>query len=232
MKNFKIIVLILFTIIFVSGCFNKSDDALKFKEEYEIINGKAIENTDKITRTISIDEDNPFVYKTPEDIVKAMKNNESFLVYFGFATCPWCRSVVPSLTKVAKDLEMDKIYYVDVLEIRSKLSIDKDSNITTEKEGTKEYYELLELMDNVLSDYILTNSDGNKVSMGEKRIYAPNVVSVVEGKAVKMETGISEKQIDAYMEFTEEIEKDTYNKFKSLINIVKNKNTCELNEEC
>lgn len=232
MKKLKIITLMLFTIIFITGCFNKSNDALKFKEEYETLNGKAIENTDKIIRTISVDKDNSFIYKEAKDIVDLMKNEETFLVYFGFASCPWCRSVIPSLTKASKDLEIDKIYYVDVFEIRSKLSLDKDGNISTEKEGTKEYYELLELMDNVLSDYTLANSEGTKISMGEKRIYAPNVVSVVNGKAVKMETGISEKLSDPYMELTDEIEKDSYNTFKSLIKIVLKDDTCKLNEEC
>lgn len=232
MKNLKIIILMLLTILLITGCFNKSNDALKFKEEYEVLNGNVIENSDKIIRTITIDKNNPFIYKTAEDIVKSMENNESFLVYFGFATCPWCRSVVSTLTKSAKDLELDKIYYVDVLKIRSKLSMDESGNIKTEKEGTKDYYKLLELMDSVLSDYTSTDLNGNKVSMGEKRIYAPNVVSVVEGKAVKMETGISDKLTDPYMKLTEEIEKDTYKMFKSLIKIVKNDTTCELDEKC
>lgn len=211
------LITLMFIIIFISGCFNKSNDALKFKEEHEILNGKAVENTDNFIRTLSIDKDNPFVYKTPKDIVELMKNEETFIVYFGFASCPWCRSVLPILTEVSKDLELDKIYYVNIFEIRSKLKFDDNNEIITEKEGTKEYYELLDLMDNVLNDYTLNDNNGNKVFMNEKRIYAPNIVSVVNGKAIKMESGISEYQTDAYMELTEEIKKDSYNRFENLI---------------
>ena len=58
-----------------------------------------------------------------------MDNNETFVVYFGFADCPWCRSVLPTLLDVADDLKIDKIYYVDVKEIRNKLDVDDEGNV-------------------------------------------------------------------------------------------------------
>lgn len=204
-----------------------NEDAIKFKEEYEFLNGKINESNGKEYRDISISEDNPFVYKEAGDIVEMMNNKETFAVYFGFDSCPWCRSVIPTLIEVAKDMNIEKIYYVDVKDIRDTIEIN-DGKLETTKKGTDDYYKLIELLDNVLSDYTLTDSDGNKVSTNEKRIYAPNVVVVKDGKAKKLESGISEKQTDAYMELTDEIKEDTYKKYTSVLEYMReNQNTCD-----
>ena len=231
MKN-KIIKLlvILFSITLLSGCL-KENDATKFKEEYESLNGQVI--NDKTVRSVVINFDNPFKYKEAKDIIKMMDNKESFVVYFGFAKYPWCRSVIETLIEVAKDQGLDTIYYVDVLDIRDTLKADDDNKVITDKKGTKDYYKLLEYFDNVLSEYKLTNSDGEKVETNEKRIYAPNVVSVVDGKAKELTTGISSKQDDAYMSITDEMKKETYNNFKCIIKcVLDSKNSCSIEKEC
>ena len=194
-----------------------NEDAIKFKEEYESLNGEVNEKNDKEYRELSISKDNPFIYKEADDIVEMINNEATFAVYFGFNSCPWCRSVIPTLIEVAKDTEIEKIYYVDVKEIRDTIEINDNGELETTKEGTDGYYKLIELLGDVLSDYTLTDSDGNKISANEKRIYAPNVVIVVDGKAEKMESGISDKQIDGYMELTDEIKEDTYNKFENIL---------------
>lgn len=190
-----------------------STDAMKFKEEYESYNQTLNTNGQEI-RAITISKNNPFIYKEASDIVDMIQNKETFVVYFGFPTCPWCRSVLPTLVEVAKDLKINTIYYVDILDIRDTISLGEDNKPITNKEGTDAYYELIDLLSNVLSDYSLTDSDGNKVLTGEKRIMAPNIVNIVKGKAISMTTGISNKQTNAYMELTDEMLKETYQKFK------------------
>lgn len=181
---------------------------------------------------MEIPSENPFVYATEADIVNKMDNGESFVVYFGFARCPWCRSVLPTLIEVGKDLGIDKIYYVDVSEIRDTLDVDDDGKVVTVKEGSEGYLALLEKLDGVLDDYTLIVDD-EEIETGEKRIYAPNVISVVNGKAKELETGISEKQDDAYMELTDEMKEETYNKFKCSINcVLKSKNSCSSKNAC
>ena len=231
MKNrvFKLLVII-FSLSLLVGCGTKSD-ASKFKEEYESLNGQTI--NDKTVRSITISEDNPFVYKEAKDIITMMDNKESFVVYFGFAKCPWCRSVLETLIKVAKDNGLDKIYYVDVLNIRDTLEVDENGNVITKENGSEDYYKLLEYFDEVLSEYKLTDSNGDKVEANEKRIYAPNVVSVVEGKAKELTTGISSEQTDAYMKLTDEMKDETYNNFKCIIKcVLESKNTCSIQKEC
>ena len=88
---------------------------------------------------------------------------------------------------------------------------------TQTKEGTKGYMALIERMQDVLSDYTLTNSEDEKVEVGEKRIYAPNIVTVVEGEVIALETGISEYQDDAYMELTKEMKEDSYDKLYKIL---------------
>lgn len=223
MKKTLIFLLLTTIILNMTGCSSSNKgiktDALKFKEEYEKLNGEK-NSTGKEYRTLSIPEDNPFIYKSASDVVEMINNKETFAVYFGFDSCPWCRSVIPTLIEVAKDNNIEKIYYVDVKDIRDTIEINEDGQLETTKEGTVAYYELLELLDKVLNDYSLIDSDNKEVSTDEKRIYAPNIVIIVDGKAKKLESGISQKQIDGYMELTDEIKEDTYNKFNQALQIM------------
>jgi predicted bacteriocin transport accessory protein len=161
-----------------------------------------------------------------------MDNKETFIVYFGFSTCPWCRSIIEELIKCAKDSKVDKIYYVDVLDIRDTKEIDEEGNIKTTKEGTKGYKELIDKMSNVLSDYTTTTEEGEEISLEEKRIYAPNVIAVVNGKATKLEEGISEELKDPYMELTEEMKKYTYNSFKCIFKCLEEAETVCTSKAC
>ena len=231
MKKLLTVLLAVVLVFTLTACENvdKSSDAYQFKEEYESLNGEDNGNG-KTIRTVSIDVDNPFVYQTSEEIVERMNNHESFVVYFGFAKCPWCRSMIEQFIKSAKDNNIDKVYYVDVLEIRDTYQINDEGEVVLTKEGTEGYMSLIEKMGNVLSDYTLTNENNEKVEVGEKRIYAPNVVAVVNGKAEKMVEGISEKLEDPYSELTEEMKKESYNSFKCIWTCIEEgSNTCQKN---
>lgn len=225
---------IMFTVIAIT---KKNDninkDAIKFKEDYEAYNGKKNQN-DKEYRSVNIDKNNPFIYKTEDEIATMIENKETFIVYFGFNTCPWCRSVIETLIEVSKKENINKIYYVNVRpngeDIRDTITVKEDGTYEKAKEGTKGYNKLLNLLNNVLSDYNLKDSEGNKIDVLEKRIYAPNVISIVKGKATKLETGISEKQVDAYQDLTDEMKNETYSKFESVLKQIKT--SCDEKEPC
>lgn len=208
-------------------------DAIKFKREYESLNDTIRENTDKKMRSISIPEDNPFVYKEAKDIIEMINNKESFIVYFGFSDCPWCRSMVPSLIDVARDYKVSKIYYVDVKSIRDVIELNADKKLVTTKEGTEDYYKLVKLLSNVLEDYNLKDEKNKPISTGKKRIYAPNIVTVIEGSAKEMTSAISSLQKDAYMEISEDMKIDMYNKIKCMVTCLNDsKNTCSIKSSC
>ena len=211
MKKYLIIGLLFVLCLGLGGCGEKSD-AVKFKEEYEAVNGQKSGNN--IIRTLDIVEDNPFIYKNAQDIVEAINNDETFVVYFGFATCPWCRSVLPYLIKTAKENNIEKIYYVDVKEIRDTIAFDDETQeFKTTKEGDKGYMKLTELLS------------------GTKRIYAPNIVVVERGIPIGMASGISDYLNDPYMELTKEITDDTENKFNELFDLL-NHGVCTKEEGC
>lgn len=219
MKKVILSLLIVLSIFTLSSCGTKEEkntDAIKFKEEYEKLNGE--KNRNGVTyREVEIDEDNPFVFVTAEEIQEKIDNKETFAVYFGFNSCPWCRSIITTLIEVADDLDIDKIYYVDVLDIRDTYELNSKNKPEKAKDGSKGYNELIKSLESVLSDYTLTTEKGKNVQVGEKRIYAPNLVSVVDGKAQKLNTGISEMQTDSMMELTDEMKKDTYDQFKCVL---------------
>ena len=67
MKKYLYIALCLLIILPLTGCKkekeNLSTDAIKFKEEYESLNGTT-SSSGKTIRTININKDNPIIYKT------------------------------------------------------------------------------------------------------------------------------------------------------------------------
>lgn len=233
-KKILIMLMLSVSLFALAGCGKEEHeltDAQKFKEEYESINGTTREKDGQTIRSIEIPEENPFVYKEASDIVKMIENKETFAVYFGFSDCPWCRSVVPTLIEVANDLNLDTIYYVDVKTIRDTLEIDKNGNVQTKEEGSAAYYQLLELLKDVLSDYNLKDADGKSVETNEKRIGAPNVIAIVNGEARELETGISDEQKNGYQKLTDAMKKETYEKFKCVLKCVVEANkSCSYNE--
>ena len=235
-KLFMIIVTVLAAIVLVLNIQkvisnNSQTDGITFKEEYEKLNGKKNDQGKKY-REITIDSKNKMVYKTTEEVLNLIDKKKSFVLYFGFDTCPWCRSVVPTLASISKELNQE-VYYIDVKDIRDTFELDDDNKPKLVKKGSKDYSKLLEKLEPVLEDYTLTDSDNNEIKVGEKRIYAPSIVSVIDGKAKELTTGISDKQTDGYMKLTKEMEKDTYNKIKKVLKQVSDKNnTCYLDKGC
>lgn len=210
----KKIVLIIIILVFAGLLFQglylldknkKQTDAYKFKEEYESLNGEKSQSG-KLYRSLNISSSNKMKYSSAKEIVEKINNDESFIVYFGFAKCPWCRSMIENLLSLAKEYDVD-IYYVDVLEIRDTMEV-VDGKVKTTKEGDKNYMKLLDLLSDVLSDYSL-EVDGVKYETNEKRIYAPNVVTVVQGKAEKMNEGISKDLKDPYGKITDKMKKES-----------------------
>jgi len=204
---------------------DKTSDAYKFKNEYESINNKDNGHGNKY-RELSIPDDNPFVYATCDDIVEKINNKETFVVYFGFKECPWCRSILTELINVAKDKEIDTIYYVDIKDVRDVKEY-VDGEIKTTKEGDRYYIELISLLDKVLDEYTLKTDEG-EVSTGEKRIYAPNIIAIGEGVPIQMETGISDELKDPYGKLTKKVKKYAYNQFKCVLECIEEESlVCE-----
>lgn len=106
-----------------------------------------------------VKKDNVFVYRTIEETNKILENGTG-LIYIGFPECPWCQKYVTFIDEVAHENEIEKIYYLNVLNDR--------------KENTTEYQKLVKLLDKNLQ----FDDEGNR------RVYVPAVIAVKDGKIV------------------------------------------------
>ena len=211
------ILIMAFLMIIVTGCKDsKENDAIKFKEEYESLNGVETSTASQKYRTITISEENPFKYVELDEINRKIENKETFIVYFGANWSPWCRSVLPTFIEESKENKIDTIYYVNVRpendiekDIRDIYSLDESDKPYISHKGTSAYHKFLTYASDVLSDY---SSNGVKVE-GVKRVGAPNFIIVNNGKVVEKINGISSKQDNAYAELNDEIIKDMQETF-------------------
>lgn len=212
----------------------KKTDAYKFKVEYETLNNQD-NGYGKKYRELTINKKNRMKYSTAKEIVEKTENKETFIVYFGFSKCPWCRSMIENLIDLSIENKID-IYYVDVLDIRDTIEY-KDGEYKTTKEGDKYYMKLIDLYANVLDDYTIKLPEGENPSMDdsfipEKRIYAPNVIAVVNGEAKEKVEGISEKLEDPYGEITEEMKKASIKQLKCIFKCINEASICTGPSSC
>lgn len=198
-ENMKKAVLILIIIVsIVSGC-NKEEkkktDAIIFKEEYETLNGKTIENN--TYQKVSIPEDNAIQYSNIEEVLHLLKEGTA-IIYFGAPDDFLSRSIIETLLNTANMVGIETIYYLNATEIRDTKHLDINGEIVTEKEGTKEYYQLLDVLEPHLPIY-----EGLK-NETIKRLYFPTIVFVKDGEII----GCHTRKANPNTDLTKEEEKE------------------------
>ena len=113
----------------------------------------------KFASEYPVSEDNVFVYRSLEEINKILKNGTG-IIFLGFPECPWCRGYAPVINEIAKQEKLEKVYYF---------------NIKKDREDNSELYqETVKL----LGDNLRYDDEGNR------RIYAPSLIAVKNGKVV------------------------------------------------
>ncbi len=176
---------------------NEITDNEKFKEEYESLNDKINNSNSKAYPNVDIIEKNNIVYSTEDEIVNLIKSGTA-VIYLGFPECPWCRNAIPVLLDAMSETSLEKIYYLNVKDIRNIKKLDENSNVVTEKEGTIGYYKILETLGDKADVYKGLNDESIK------RIYAPTVIFVRNGKVTSLHTSTLESQKDPYIKLTDE----------------------------
>ncbi len=226
-KSFMIGVLIIsFIVLALSGyaVYNfttknqNSSDITKFITQYESLNKKEDHNG-KTAIELDLNEDATIFYKTDQEIMDLMQNKEA-IIYFGFSSCPWCRSIITTLLEATVDEEIT-LYYVDIEDIRNTY-IYENGELTESSTGTTGYYEILDFLDEYLSDYIIKDEDNNEHNTNTKRLYAPSVVTVKGGEVVEFFSPSSDMIDDPYEELSDKEELNLYNKFLNLIKNLRN----------
>lgn len=205
-------------------------DTEKFKNEYEVFNGLVNSSNDKNYLEVNIDTSNDIIYKTDEEILEVLESDDA-IIYFGFANCPWCRNIVEPLLNASSKKKM-KVYYVDIYEIRDAYIISENSKPKRTKKGSAAYYKILEFLDDNLEEYYINSEDGNKYDTGVKRLYAPTVVAVSNGKVTGIHEGTIEEQTDPYTELSSEEKNKLEDIFLKLMDSIKEVNTCTEKDAC
>ena len=217
-----LVLIILFTVLVLGGCVYsvinkepvKESDAVKFRNEYMKLNDVVNEYIGKNNVYVDLNETNTVKYVTEKKAVELLEEGTG-VIYFGFSTCPWCRSLITTLARVAEE-KNEPIYYLDILDIRSTYEV-KEGTLNKTRDGSKGYYELLKLLDKELDDFILTDEAGNKFETNEKRLYAPTLVAFKDGKITGFHVGTVDSQESGFDELNAEQKKELENIVEKLI---------------
>ncbi|MBQ9072056.1 MAG: hypothetical protein IJY25_02750 [Bacilli bacterium] len=156
-------------------------DAEKFAKEYT-----------------EVSDDNVFVYRDIDEIIQIMEEGTG-IVFLGFPECDWCQAYVKYVDEVAKEMEIEEVYYYNIKEDR--------------EDNTKEYQKIVELLEERLQ----------KDDEGNSRVYVPNVSFHADGKLVgnNCETSLDTKGLDDPEEYwTEEEVKELKASLTKYINRV------------
>lgn len=156
-------------------------DALSFKEKYEALNGTSNSSGTNKYVELNIPLDNKIKYIDVSKALEVLDSKEA-IIYVGAPWCPWCRNAVPVLFEVNKIYDDKTIYYLELDDVKSIFEV-KDGELVKTKDGTKDYYKLLDKLSDRLRNYTITK-DGNIYDTHEKRIYMPYVIGVKDGKVV------------------------------------------------
>ncbi len=213
-------------------------DAEKFKNEYEDLNDKTIDNINYIS--VNINGTNPINYIDEKELIKRIDNSETFLVFFGYAKCPWCRAIIENLINEANDNAIEKIYYLDIENIRDEYKLNENKQLELIKDGTDEYKILLKKLDPVLNtyesfSYLDTEGKEIEVPVNEKRITGPSLMIIKNGVAVKSVSGISQLLKDPYSAQSDEMINESKNIFDGLYDdfiSYKESNVCTETSNC
>lgn len=146
---------------------------------------------------------NVFIEITPTEAIEMIENGTGIL-FFESDECPWCKKARPILEEVAKENGIN-VYSANIQNIKS--------NPRENKEGTKEYKQILKLLDEYLNEYL--DESGN--SFGEKRVYIPDVYAIKNGKVLEHNLGTVESDTDKDMEMTEEQKEELKNIYQKMI---------------
>ncbi|MBQ3020914.1 MAG: hypothetical protein IJD92_01660 [Bacilli bacterium] len=218
-----VVIVLLVAILFFVSIEDKqtkyTEDEIKFKEEYESVNGLEL-TEDYILKTLDIKSDNNVEYIDDNEIVDLLKNGTN-VIYLGWNECNWCRSVLPSLLEVVSKNNIEKLYYFNFKKLRTAYENNTDSK------SVKIYEDIIE----IIGEDITSVFNEESLRANEKKILAPTVIFIKDGKYVGLHAVSVPSQINATDELTKEQEKELMSIYQTHIDKLKS-NVCIENEGC
>lgn len=200
---------------------NKKDtsDGIKFKEEYEKYNKQTTEN-DEVYPTVNVNKKNIMYYATSREIIDILKKGTG-VIYFGSPSDPWSRNAVNVLLQASESTALNRIYYLDLTKKQDYYEA-SNKKVTKVKEGSKDYYEIVDLLKDNLTNY-LVNDGEYTIDTGVKRIFMPFVVFVQNGKIISTREGTTNSHMNngnGYVALSEKEEEELFNYYVDKMTIV------------
>ena len=226
MKKSSIVILVLVSIfaIVLAYKYNYDDrsevnkDGIKFKEEYESLNGKKNPNNNNKYSTVEIGENN-VKYSSYDDVIEILKSGTG-VIFLGYPESALSRTVVPILLESITESEIDVLYYINTKDDMDILYA-KNNKISIQKEGSKGYLNLVKALDKILDEYIVISDDGSVIPSGRKKLEVPAIIYVKDGEIVGYNFGTLESHTDPYKELDERQKEELLLKLINLGSIVK-----------
>jgi len=143
---YKIILFIIFSCMFLQ-CYGKDSrkemsDSEKFALEYPLVGS-----------------DNIFVYRNASEAADILEKGRG-IVFLGFKECPWCQQYAVYLHDVAREMEVEKIFYCDIREDR--------------EDNTESYRKIID----IFSGRLQYDDEGRP------RVYVPDTAIVSRGRII------------------------------------------------
>lgn len=184
-KDRKRLIILLSVIILVLSfaLIYLNTDLFKKTEVGTVIDNNVSDNIRFYRDYPSANMENIYYYATYDEVVEVLTKGTG-IVFFGFPACPYCQVYVPVLDEVARERSVEKIYYLNIKDMR--------------EQDTDEYKRLVEILD----EHLESDKEDNK------RIYVPDTYFVKDGKIVGHNNSMSALSgVDAKEYFNEEIRK-------------------------
>lgn len=178
-----------------------SYDGEIFKNEYESLNNKLSDGENKYPKVNITFENIKYISITEalNMLTPGIGMEGTGAIYIGYAECVYCRSAVQVLVDTARESAIDKIYYLDISEVWDEKEVNFDGDVVTNQEPHADYYKFVERLGNEYTkEYIIYDKDGNEVKINTRRVEAPLVIFVVDGKIVSSNVGTLFSQEDPY----------------------------------
>jgi predicted bacteriocin transport accessory protein len=151
MGFYKIVLLLISFCMFLQSC---------GKDGQKQSDGSHISDSERFALEYPlVGKDNIFIYKNASEIADILAKGRG-IVFIGFKDCPWCQQYAVFLHDVAREMELDTIYYCDIRE-------DRQSN-------SESYRRILDILAGRLQ----------YDDLGRPRLYVPDLSIVSRGRII------------------------------------------------
>lgn len=224
MKKKVVVIVLLIIVLSIIGIYlynknNLNSDAIKFKEEYESYNH--VTTDDGYTYpTVEVKKTDPIKYSTSDEVISILKDGTG-IILFSTPDDPWSRNAIVPLLQASRNYENIKIYYLDISKKQDVYEAKNNKAVKT-KDGTEEYYQMVDILKEYLSDYIINNDD-DVINTNTKRIYTPTVIFVKDKEVIAFKEGTTSSHVNngnGYVSLTESEEEELFDYYSEKMEII------------